>query len=42
MELNKIGNLTSLLDLAANIYRVYQNDWGGFDVDYINKYGEQN
>jgi len=25
-----------------NIYRVYQNDWSGFEVDYIQKYGEQN
>jgi len=24
------------------IYRVYQNDWSGFEVDYIHKYGEQN
>jgi hypothetical protein len=23
------------------IYRVYQNDWGGLEVDYIHKYGEQ-
>jgi len=23
------------------IYRVYQNDWSGFEVDYIHKYGEQ-
>ena len=23
-------------------YRVYQNDWSGFEVDYIHKYGEQN
>jgi len=22
-------------------YRVYQNDWSGFEVDYIHKYGEQ-
>jgi hypothetical protein len=24
------------------IYRVYQNNWSGFEVDYIHKYGEQN
>jgi len=24
------------------IYRVYQNDWSGFEVDYFHKYGEQN
>jgi len=24
------------------IYRVYQNDWSGFELDYIHKYGEQN
>jgi len=24
------------------VYRVYQNDWSGFEVDYIHKYGEQN
>ena len=24
------------------IYRVYQNDWSGFEVDCIHKYGEQN
>jgi len=24
------------------LYRVYQNDWTGFEVDYIHKYGEQN
>ena len=23
------------------IYRVYQNDWSGLEVDYIHKYGEQ-
>ena len=23
-------------------YRIYQNDWSGFEVDYIHKYGEQN
>jgi len=23
-------------------YSVYQNDWSGFEVDYIHKYGEQN
>jgi len=23
------------------IYRVYENDWSGFEVDYIHKYGEQ-
>jgi len=23
-------------------YRVYQNYWSGFEVDYIHKYGEQN
>ena len=22
-------------------YRVYQNDWGGVEVDYIHKYGEE-
>jgi len=30
-------------DIAGSvIYRVYQNDWSGFEVDYIHKYGEQN
>ena len=24
------------------LYRVYQNDWSGFEVDYVHKYGEQN
>jgi len=24
------------------IYRMYQNDWSGFEVNYIHKYGEQN
>ena len=24
------------------LYRVYQNDWSDFEVDYIHKYGEQN
>jgi len=24
------------------IYRVYQNNWSGFEVHYIHKYGEQN
>jgi len=23
-------------------YRVYQNDWSGFEVDYIQKYAEEN
>ena len=27
---------------TQHIYRVYQNDWSGFEVDYIHKYGEQN
>jgi len=27
-------------DLLFNKYRVYQNDWSGFEVDYIHKYGE--
>jgi len=27
---------------VESIYRVYQNDWSGFEVDYIHKYGEQN
>jgi len=22
------------------LYRVYQNNWSGFEVDYIRKYGE--
>jgi len=26
----------------TTFYRVYQNDWSGFEVDYIHKYGEQN
>ena len=25
-----------------SLYRVYQTDWSGFEVDYIHKYGEQN
>ena len=29
-------------DAYGTLYRVYQNDWGGFEVDYIHKYGEQN
>ena len=24
------------------LYRVYQNDWSGLEIDYIHKYGEQN
>ena len=24
------------------MYRMYQNDWSGFEGDYIHKYGEQN
>jgi len=28
--------------LYIYIYRVFQNDWSGFEVDYIHKYGEQN
>jgi len=27
---------------ALCMYRVYQNDLSGFEVDYIHKYGEQN
>ena len=23
------------------LYRVYQNDWSGLEVDYIHKYGEE-
>jgi len=26
----------------ANLYRVYQNDWSGFEFDYIHKYGGYN
>jgi len=29
-------------ELIWKLYRVYQNDWSGFEVDYIQKYGEQN
>ena len=32
----------TLLLLIFRLYRVYQNDWSGFEVDYIHKYGEQN
>ena len=32
----------SLKVLPGSKYRVYQNDWSGFEVDYIHKYGEQN
>jgi len=28
--------------LETTKYRVYQNEWSGFEVDYIHKYGEQN
>jgi len=24
-----------------SLYRVYQNDWSGLEVDYIHKYGEE-
>jgi len=40
--------LNCIIDFAGEqflliyVYRVYQNDWGGFEVDYIHKYGEQN
>jgi len=27
---------------VTNWYKVYQNDWSGFEVDYIHKYDEQN
>jgi hypothetical protein len=29
-------------ETCRRVYRVYQNDWSGFEVDYIHKYGEQN
>jgi len=28
--------------MKTKIYGVYQNDWSGFEADYIHKYGEQN
>jgi len=31
-----------IVRLRQTIYRVCQNDWSGFEVDYIHKYGEQN
>ena len=36
--------MTSVYYIISNciIYRVYQNDWSGFEIDYIHKYGEQN
>ena len=33
---------TDRIELRLGLYRVYQNDWSGFEVDYIHKYGEQN
>jgi len=35
--LSRSASLKSVL-----VYRVYQNDWSGFEFDYIHKYGEQN
>jgi len=34
--------LHQFLQSTFTAYRVYQNDWSGFEVDYIHKYGEQN
>jgi len=31
-----------MYDRQKSIYRVYKNDWSGFEVDYIHKYGEEN
>ena len=28
-----------LLSPLSQLYRVYQNDWSCFEVDYIHKYG---
>jgi len=30
------------IEVLLATYRVYQNDWSGFEVDCIHKYGEQN
>jgi hypothetical protein len=29
------------LEYNTSIYRAYQNDWSGLEVDYIHKYGEE-
>jgi hypothetical protein len=29
------------LKVKNRVYRVYQNDWSGLEVDYIYKYGEE-
>ena len=37
-----VNRITNTSRNKIYIYRVYQNDWSGFEVDYIHKYGEQN
>jgi len=27
--------------LLPSLYRVYQNNWSGLEVDYIHRYGEE-
>ena len=40
--MHDICNYTPETNHVSMTYRVYQNDWSGFEVDYIHKYGEQN
>jgi len=37
-----VGRRKSHYGSELTVYSVYQNDWSGFEVDYIHKYGEQN
>ena len=41
-EEKRLLSTPSCLLKVTLIYRVYKNDWSGFDIDYIQKYGEQN
>jgi hypothetical protein len=33
--------ITNGLIAANRLYRLYQNDWSGLEVDYIHKFGEE-
>ena len=40
-SLNRWSVQLIMLSIYKILYRVYQNDWSGLEVDYIHKFGEE-